>query len=1669
MTERSVVKAVEDCLRQWAQDVVQKIPSNGVFLFGSLVYKKGIQFDPLISDIDLLLGIPSDLTTAPERVEWIKQLVPLKRHLELQLLQLLNRPDAGSPISSIVAATATEICADIHKDGAARFFSGNEFRNLLDEVASARPVPNSGTAPVSDENVNSAMRFAQKYRNLFLSTSPNGTGGLQKWTGPDPVPKTVLRHAAMTAAAASGQCTPGVAFDVKIGLDYLTNHLYERRDRSQPYYRLHDWVSARRGGRGADENPAYLTPEMHLLLAEVIYDLGNEALGKNPAASTAPKGRRDERPTLLLSFIVNRPQYLSRIRDKFETPARTARRVVVTGIPGCGKSSIARLYEEECKTNGWATGWINSANIGTMDRTFRELASALNLAHERTLDSEEIRNAVFGELERRGPWMLVFDGAPDLSTLRRCFPHTANGRILITSNSHHWEPYAEPVHVSPGFNPTEAAEFLERRLPGSEPCSDNLAAFFLHHPLLLDFAVAYLRETGRNTTELIQKFLRSNRSLHEALKDSFGNFENRLGESPRLYFELLFKELPIPALEVLRRCAVLDPNLIPEEFLGTDEVRASLIRWRFIMSHDTPSPGGAVFQVHSVIHTAVRSILNDDDLRSAVDAAIPVLLQHFSFEWSKQETWATSSVFFSNALYVGKILFGLPNPPAAGDSFVLWTRVASYLGAIGRYREQALWLKEVLSWATQAELGEHPQMSLLFHQFAGSDRRLDCAAAGIAWQRKAVEYARRHSEATPPLVVALRCLGCHYLGAGDLDLAAESLREAGGILATMPAPRTSSETYRTGYQHFIQGLLTLQNGEYLSAREHLNEARSAFSNAGADTPLPLVEFFLGETARMSVAIDSPKGDGDYAEMEKHFHAALELFRQSSMPSTCIGDVPTIRRILGANLPPLPTAESAVPGANFYQARSCRVQGVPDISQKEVVLRSERLHAMKRHLNPEQRPATVVVTGPPGFGKSWLALSFANEAAREGRYDKIAWLNAETRADLTASVAHISRDWGVTQTRLIDGDLDSDRVGEGLWVRFREALSRSEGTRWLLVVDNIEDRGLLNDLVPSRPVGHVVITTTDRNLCTTADDWNVAPLDLSDGMDQNEAIALLTKTSLKDLGNAVDVARRLYCIPLLLVQAATYIREAHILTFGHYLRLLDQKALNPPFAPAVRYGRLFARTLDLTFEKAKEKEPEAIHLLQVLAALAPEAVPVDVLFPMCETEPQSIAERDACPTLRRQLNEAIMALQKWGLTRVTVGGVAGVEHRVLTTHRAILKHATERARGEDHNKFRVIAFALLERAFPQPEPWQELTPDEMDISRVLYPHWDHIGRDPLSTPDPRAAFALFVSVARYLRRAGDLNTAYEVAKEGFNKIADSPLADTLEAAMLADTLSTIIRSLEFDGAAVRERQLSEKALYIVQRKGGGDPLALARQLNHLGLSIGDYASTIGDIELKTQHYVESRNAIKKALDVLDGAKMEINSAELQGRWSQIRIDVLRNHGQALERLYKITPDHERLHKEALLKEALEHTEESLRLAELANNEAARGRAYHRLGSLHQKAGRLLEACEWMGKAWETNTKVYGPRHFQVAKDLRHRASILVGLSLERPDFESLSRACIDLREAEQIYHESVGEDSAGCRTIREQIAGLINQNRWMQPLREMTQLVAEDHSGRDVAI
>jgi predicted nucleotidyltransferase len=145
-------------LKSWSQKLTAEIGTDGVFLFGSLIYKDGAQFSAT-SDIDLVILFPPGMKDALARTQWLKQLRERKGALEAELIATLQRGDVGEPIASLVVATGLEVAANIHKDGAGNFFSVNQFLDVRDGTVHAG-LAHAGERNLGERLLIECLRFA---------------------------------------------------------------------------------------------------------------------------------------------------------------------------------------------------------------------------------------------------------------------------------------------------------------------------------------------------------------------------------------------------------------------------------------------------------------------------------------------------------------------------------------------------------------------------------------------------------------------------------------------------------------------------------------------------------------------------------------------------------------------------------------------------------------------------------------------------------------------------------------------------------------------------------------------------------------------------------------------------------------------------------------------------------------------------------------------------------------------------------------------------------------------------------------------------------------------------------------------------------------------------------------------------------------------------------------------------------------------------------------------------------------------------------------------------------------------------------------------------------------------------------------------------------------------
>ncbi|WP_262702926.1 MULTISPECIES: FxSxx-COOH system tetratricopeptide repeat protein [Streptomyces] len=375
-------------------------------------------------------------------------------------------------------------------------------------------------------------------------------------------------------------------------------------------------------------------------------------------------------------------------------------------------------------------------------------------------------------------------------------------------------------------------------------------------------------------------------------------------------------------------------------------------------------------------------------------------------------------------------------------------------------------------------------------------------------------------------------------------------------------------------------------------------------------------------------------------------------------------------------------------------------------------REEETANLKRALHPGNAPAatqvvTQTVSGLGGIGKSSLALHYAHSHLRE--YTAVWWINAETSETITVSLAQLT-------ARLTAG-IDASTIASDVLAEWALGwLETHPG--WLLVFDNATDPHHLAPYLARLTGGsHLVTSRLTHGWDALADE----PLHL-DVLGLEAAAGLLCHlTSRNDAAEhtaAAGLAAELGCLPLALEQAGTYVRRTRSTLSGYLERFRAQTArmLATP-GNGDPHSTTIARTWRVTIDTIAGRDPLAVRLLQIMAWLAPNEIPRDLLDGLAD-EPG--AEADAL---------ALLA----DFSMITLTETAAATHRLV---QAVARtpdpddpHRTEGAITEA----RATSTSLLMAALPQdPETNPTGWPRWRDLLPHIETHLTHFHTDTTDT-------------------------------------------------------------------------------------------------------------------------------------------------------------------------------------------------------------------------------------------------------------------------------------------------------------------------------------------------
>jgi len=248
----------------------------------------------------------------------------------------------------------------------------------------------------------------------------------------------------------------------------------------------------------------------------------------------------------------------------------------IKGLGGVGKTQIAVEYAYRAHEQGRYTHtlWINAASEEAILTSFVALINFLPaFGPGGETDQRKLVAALIRWLEQCvQPWLLIFDNADDLSFIPSYLPARGNGSLLFTTRAAAVGALASSVEVD-CMSLMEGTQLLLRRAQREASASDSelaeettIVVALAHFPLALDQAGAYIEETGCSLHDYFQIYQKHRYALLARRGKQAAHYPESVATTWSLSFQHVEETNPAAA-ELLRLCAFLAPDHIPEELL----------------------------------------------------------------------------------------------------------------------------------------------------------------------------------------------------------------------------------------------------------------------------------------------------------------------------------------------------------------------------------------------------------------------------------------------------------------------------------------------------------------------------------------------------------------------------------------------------------------------------------------------------------------------------------------------------------------------------------------------------------------------------------------------------------------------------------------------------------------------------------------------------------------------------------------------------------------------------------------------------------------------------------------------------------------------------------------------------------------------------------------------
>lgn len=204
---------------------------------------------------------------------------------------------------------------------------------------------------------------------------------------------------------------------------------------------------------------------------------------------------------------------LAHLLQRSQAVPRTTQSVVVQGLSGQGKSTLASQFACDYADHYDFMWWVDCESESSIRHSFNRLTSAVPVLDWGS-DDPSLHDIPTALSKFPGRWLLVADNVYDRKIVTPWLPTSGSGDVIITTVDRTLWPHEHRIDLD-GFTSEESHQFLCDQLPTLQTHGESLrelAEDLEHWPLALAMAAAYLTNAQRDLRETPRGYLEKLRS-----------------------------------------------------------------------------------------------------------------------------------------------------------------------------------------------------------------------------------------------------------------------------------------------------------------------------------------------------------------------------------------------------------------------------------------------------------------------------------------------------------------------------------------------------------------------------------------------------------------------------------------------------------------------------------------------------------------------------------------------------------------------------------------------------------------------------------------------------------------------------------------------------------------------------------------------------------------------------------------------------------------------------------------------------------------------------------------------------------------------------------------------------------------------------------------------------